>query len=102
MIVTLVFYVGGLVYFVFKLARIYQPSKRELYFAVRRSLTAFAVITILLILLTIVNAIICMSNFGCGLKPHLQSSKKVEERPDSTSFSLNDVKAPIPNRMTID
>ncbi|KAJ6785307.1 hypothetical protein PWT90_09224 [Aphanocladium album] len=102
MAVTLVLYVGGLVYFVFKLVRIYQPSYKLLYIAVRRSLTAFAVITILLIILTIANGIICMRNFGCGLKPHLQSRKKVEENPDAMSFSLNDVKGAVPNRMTID
>lgn len=102
MIVTLVFYIGGLVYFVFKLVRIYQPGYKDLYIAVRKSLTAFAVITILLIILTIANGIICMRNFGAGLKPHLQSSKKVEESPDAMSFSLNDVKATVPSRMTID
>ncbi|OAA81239.1 hypothetical protein LEL_00784 [Akanthomyces lecanii RCEF 1005] len=102
MAVTLVFYIGGLVYFVFKLVRIYQPGYKDLYTAVRKSLTAFAVITILLIILTIANGIICMRNFGAGLKPHLQSSKKVEESPDAMSFSLNDVKATVPSRMTID
>ncbi|KAM3561122.1 hypothetical protein MY1884_002545 [Beauveria asiatica] len=102
MAVTLVLYIGGLVYFVFKLVRIYQPGFKELYIAVRKSLTAFAVITILLILLTIFNGVICMRNFGAGLKPHLQSSRKVEENPDAMSFSLNDVKAAVPNRMTIE
>lgn len=102
MAVVLVLYAGGLVYFVFKLVRIYQPGYSELYIAVRKSLTAFAVITILLIILTIANGIICMRNFGSGLKPHLQAKAKVEENPDAMSFSLNDVKAAVPNRMTID
>jgi hypothetical protein len=68
-------------------------------------LTAFAVITILLILLTIINAVVCMLNFGKGLKPHLQSlsrKRKVEEKPDANSINMQDVKPQIPSRMTID
>ena len=102
MIAVIILYLGGLSYFIFKLVRIYQPGHKQNYEAVRKSLTAFAVITILLILLTITNAIICMRNFGEGLKPHLMSSKKLEEKPDANSISLNDVKPQQPSRMTIE
>lgn len=99
---VIVLYLGGLSYFIFKLVRIYQPGYKASYEAVRKSLTAFAVITILLIILTITNAIICMRNFGLGLKPHLNSKRKVEEKPDLNSINLQDVKPQIPSRMTID
>ena len=75
MIVTILCYLGGLAYFIFKLARMYQPAKRDNYLPVRKNLTSFAVITILLLLLTIVNACVCMANFNKGLKPHIFKRK---------------------------
>ncbi|KAM0259977.1 hypothetical protein ACHAQJ_003070 [Trichoderma viride] len=103
MICVIVLYFGGLSYFIFKLFRIYEPSRASSYFAVRKSLTAFAVITILLIICTIINAIICMHNFGSGLKAHLLTARKDEEKGnDINSFGMNDVKSPMQNRMTID
>ncbi|KAL9480160.1 hypothetical protein ACSS6W_004946 [Trichoderma asperelloides] len=102
MICVIVLYFGGLSYFIFKLFRIYEPSRASSYFAVRKSLTAFAVITILLIIMTIINAIICMHNFGSGLKAHLLSTRKVDEKTDINSFGMSDVKTPMQNRMTID
>ncbi|KAG6038080.1 hypothetical protein E4U41_004589 [Claviceps citrina] len=102
MICIIILFLGGLSYFIFKLVRIYQPSHATSYYAVRKSLSAFAVITIMLIVLTIVNAIICTNNFGKGLKPHLLASRKIEEKPDATSISMHDVKPQISSRMTID
>ena len=104
MIGVIVLYLGGLSYFLFKLVRIYQVGHKEDYEAVKRSLTAFAVITILLIILTIINAIVCMRNFGNGLKAHLLTSHKVEEKPDLNSIHMQDVKPQNSNanRMTID
>ncbi|KAL6862941.1 hypothetical protein ACO1O0_003184 [Amphichorda felina] len=99
MVAVIILYHGGLVYFLFKLVRIW--TFKNYYEAVRKSLTAFAVITILLIILTIANAIVCMLNFGAGLKTHLLASKKHDDHPDLNSVSLNDVK-PQPSRMTID
>ncbi|KEZ45963.1 Uncharacterized protein SAPIO_CDS1355 [Scedosporium apiospermum] len=104
MLFTIVCYLGALTYFIFKLVRIYQARTQATYRPVRKSLTAFSVITILLILLTIANAIICMRNFGAGLKDHLtSSSRRDEEKPDLNSINLNDLKQPqVPSRMTID
>jgi hypothetical protein len=84
--------------------RIYQPGHKENYQAVTRSLTAFAVITILLIILTIVNAFVCMNNFNKGLKDHLlRDSRGGEEKADANSYNLQDVKhTQLPSRMTID
>ncbi|KAK3329073.1 hypothetical protein B0H66DRAFT_571757 [Apodospora peruviana] len=96
-------YFGGLAYFFFKLVRIYQPLKSAHYEAVKRSLTAFAVLTIILIILTIINAFICMSNFGNGLKAHLVRPKGQDpEKEDANSYQLHDQKPQLPSRMTID
>lgn len=100
--VIIILYFGGLAYFFFKLVRIYQPGHSDFYLPVRRSLTAFAVLTILLIILTIANAFICMSNFNAGLKQHLLKPSRDVEKPDANSISLNDVKPQLPSRMTID
>jgi hypothetical protein len=102
MIAIIFLYFGGLSYFIFKLARMYQEAYEENYIAARRSLTAFAVITILLILLTISNAIVCMYHFNKGLKAHLLAPTRNEEKADLNSISLQDAKAPAPSRMTID
>ncbi|KAL2270840.1 hypothetical protein VTJ83DRAFT_211 [Remersonia thermophila] len=102
-IVVILLYFGGLAYFFFKLVRIYQPGHSQDYLAVRRSLTAFAVLTIILIILTIINAFICMSNFDKGLKAHLVKPAGPDpEKEDANSYQLNEHKPPLPSRMTID
>ncbi|KAF5518792.1 UPF0658 Golgi apparatus membrane protein [Colletotrichum aenigma] len=103
MICVLVLYFGALSYFIFKLVRIYQPATRDQYQPVRKSLTAFTVITILLIICTIVNCVVCMRNFNAGLKTHLRKpSKDLEKNPDLNSINLQDVKPSVASRMTID
>lgn len=102
MIVIMILYLGGLAYFIYKLARIYDPIEQQYYMPVRKSLTAFAVLTIILIILTIINALVCLFNFGRGLKHHLNSPRQEIDK-DQASYSMNDVKqAPLPTRMTID
>lgn len=71
MVVVVVFYLAALAYYIFKLVRIYSP-KVTIYSSVRKSLASFAVLAILLIVVTIAYAIICSTNFGKGLKPHIQ------------------------------
>ncbi|KAH6651170.1 hypothetical protein F5144DRAFT_77723 [Chaetomium tenue] len=100
---VILLYFGGLAYFFFKLVRIYQPGHSQDYDAVRRSLTAFAVLTIILIILTIINGFICMSNFGAGLKAHLlRPTAPDPEKEDANSYQMNDQKPTLPSRMTID
>ena len=102
MIVAIVLYLGGLAYFIFKLSRIYDETHKQFYRSVQKSLTTFAVLTIILIVLTIINAMICMFNFGAGLKQHLENKPQREMDKDQASYSMNDVKPSIPSRMTID
>lgn len=108
---VILLYFGGLAYFFFKLVRIYQPGHAQNYQAVRKSLTAFAVLTIILIILTIINAFVCMHNFGAGLKNHLvgagggrrQARRGSDpEKYDANSYQLQDQKPQLPTRMTID
>jgi hypothetical protein len=99
---VIVVYFGGLAYFLFKLVRIYQPVKAQDYLAVRKSLTAFAVITIILIILTIINAVICMTNFNHGLKNHLVSTSVDDEEKVNNGYQMQDQKPQLTNRMTID
>ncbi|KAI1267697.1 hypothetical protein F5Y18DRAFT_308464 [Xylariaceae sp. FL1019] len=102
MVCVMILYLGGLTYFIYKLARIYEPSQAAIYMPVRKSLTAFAVLTIILIVLTITNALVCMFNFGHGLKQHLLKAPQAGVDKDQQSYSMNDVKAAQPSRMTID
>lgn len=96
----MILYVGGLAYFLFKLARIYQPGHVEQYLPVQKSLTIFAVLTIVLIILTIINTLMCIHNFGKGLKPFILK-RKVRGGEEGTE--LLDVKhEPELGRMTID
>jgi len=82
----------------------YQPSRQAAYLAARRSLTTFAVITVILIVLTIANAIACTRNFDKGLKPHITKKKleNEEEKDMSTEMQPSMAHGPVPSRMTID
>ena len=105
-----VFYFAALAYFVFKLVRMYFGPKPRVddYIPARRSLTTFAVITVLLLLITIVYCLICTFNFKKGLKPHV-TGKSMHQR--SASLEMNklysNVETPLgggpgPSRIMID
>ncbi|MCJ1339281.1 hypothetical protein MMC09_004570 [Bachmanniomyces sp. S44760] len=104
MIVIIFLYFAGLAYFIFKLERMYSTKKEKVYEPVRQPLTTFAVITVILIILTIINAIMCTLNFNKGLKPHIANRKveNEEEKAYMTTEMPNLAHAPVPNRMTID
>lgn len=108
MIAIILLYIAGLAYFIFKLVRMYEPIRSLQYKDVRKSLTTFAVLAIVLILLTIINAVMCTVNFAQGLKPYI-ASRKVESEDEKPSMmempdipSQNKYGAPVPSRMTID
>ncbi|KAL7271878.1 hypothetical protein RUND412_005333 [Rhizina undulata] len=98
--VVVVIFIASLAYFIFKLVRMYQQPYAESYKPARRSLTTFAVITIILICLTIFNAITCMMNFDKGLKPHI-SKRKVTDEEEKHSMTEMQHTNPT-SRMTID
>ncbi|CAN6648096.1 hypothetical protein TRVA0_023S00100 [Trichomonascus vanleenenianus] len=97
----IVVFFAGLAYFLFKMVRMYQPSQAYKYIAARKTLTAFAVITIIVIVATIVNAIICTINFGCGLK---QIVDRGNAEPEEEKYPLDNISSfqKSGTRMTID
>ncbi|OOO10124.1 Sec61beta family protein [Aspergillus oryzae] len=64
MIVIILLYFAALAYFLFKLYRIYDKNTYQEYLQAQRSLTFFAVITLVLIVMTIINA--CMYSKASG------------------------------------
>lgn len=103
MIFITFFYFAGLAYFIFKLIRMYQPGHMEVYIPVRKSLTVFAVLVIILIIMTIINSMMCMRNFRKGLKPFVMQRKiGTEEEKLAGMTELPDLKGVAPSRMTID
>ncbi|KAL3472927.1 hypothetical protein BJX99DRAFT_207510 [Aspergillus californicus] len=101
MVAIILLYFAALAYFLFKLVRMYQPATADKYLPARRSLTFFAVITLVLIVMTIINACICMHNFHEGLKPHI-NKKKTRPDAEKNSTELSNVAGQVPNRMMID
>lgn len=90
-------------YFIFKLVRMYHGPKVPTYIPVRTPLTTFAVITVILIILTIANAIACTMNFNKGLKPHIAKRKMESEDEKAYMTEMpNLVHGPVPSRMTIE
>ncbi|KAF2017879.1 hypothetical protein BU24DRAFT_345795 [Aaosphaeria arxii CBS 175.79] len=104
MIVIIIIYFIALAYFLFKLIRMYAADKERLldYMPARKSLTSFAVLTILLVIVTIVIACICTHNFNKGLKPHV-NSKKASATKGANGTEMPYVSGPQPSqRMEID
>ncbi|KAE8319097.1 hypothetical protein BDV41DRAFT_571415 [Aspergillus transmontanensis] len=89
MIVIILLYFAALAYFLFKLYRIYDKNTYQEYLQAQRSLTFFAVITLVLIVMTIINACMCMHNFHKGLKPHVNRKKARKEAEKTTELSSN-------------
>ncbi|KAL4928527.1 SEC61-beta family protein [Aspergillus undulatus] len=90
MIAIILLYFAAMAYFLFKLVRMYQPATENEYMVARRSLTFFAVITLILIVVTIIIACICMHNFHKGLKPHI-NKKKNGKNAEKNTIELSNV-----------
>ena len=103
MLACIFVYFVALAYFLFKLIRMYVADelRQEDYKPARKSLTAFAVLTILLLLFTIVIACICTHNFNKGLKPHVNKKSVTSDKAYGTE--MPSVAGPQPSqRMEID
>ena len=87
----------------------YEPGHREAYFPARKELTTFAVLTIILIMMTIINACMCANNFNRGLKPYV-TKRKLESQEEKNRYTYTTEMTtgpsgkltPVPSRMTID
>jgi len=98
-------YFAGMAYFIYKLIRIWYGPTIQYYQAAAKTLTIFAVITIILLVLTIATSIRCTMNFNMGLKPYINNRKPVaeEEKAYVTEMpNLAHPNAPAPSRMTIE
>ncbi|KAJ5084818.1 hypothetical protein NUU61_009397 [Penicillium alfredii] len=100
MIAIILLFFAAMAYFCFKLFRIYAPATRPDYLPAQTSMTFFAIITLILIVITIINACMCMHNFNRGLKPHI-NKKKTPEEEKTTELSSN-IGSQVPSRMMID
>lgn len=89
-------------YFCFKLYRMYDARTAPEYLPARTSMVFFAVITLILIVATIINACMCANNFNRGLKPHINSKKQAKAEEKTTELSSNIGAAQAPSRMMID
>ncbi|KAF2100599.1 hypothetical protein NA57DRAFT_35924 [Rhizodiscina lignyota] len=106
---VMIWYFAALAYFMFKLVRMYASDQKRIqdYLPARRTLTSFAVITILLMAITIFVACWCMRNYGKGLKQYVNSSKRRSRDADDKLY-LQDVPSGPggagegPSRMVID
>ena len=106
MIVIIVVYFMALAYFLFKLVRMYAADYARLqdYKPARKSLTSFAVLTIMLLLTTIIIACWCTHNFNKGLKPHVSGKRDIGGGgKQATATEMPYVSGPQPGgRMEID
>lgn len=89
MSVTLAYFVCAMAYFLFKLTRMYTGPKSSFYGNAKRPLAVFAILTLALLVMSIVNAGICMRNFNCGLKNYVRQ-RRVGTNPESSPECSND------------
>lgn len=61
------------------MVRMYSSSHEGPYIPARKELTTFAVLTIILILLTIGNACLFANNYNKGLKPYVTKSSTLDD-----------------------
>jgi len=91
------------------MVRMYSASHSMFYLNARKELTAFAIITIVLIVMTIVNACMCAHNFNKGLMPYI-TRRKLENTVEKGRYPMSTELgqgsggklAQMPSRMTID
>ncbi|KAL1922762.1 uncharacterized protein VTP21DRAFT_9138 [Calcarisporiella thermophila] len=61
----------GVVYFCYKIRRMYDPTQAHKYENIIKFLTTYAAMSLAALTLTFANACMCWRNFGKGLKQHL-------------------------------
>jgi hypothetical protein len=73
-----------------------ETQRRSEYLPARKTLTLFAVVTIVFLVVTIIAACWCTHNFNKGLKPHISKSSRMKEEMEGgggghQKFSMGDV-----------
>ncbi|KAI8323401.1 hypothetical protein GQ54DRAFT_272804, partial [Martensiomyces pterosporus] len=62
---------GSTAYFVYKCARMYDPKQEEKYAKQRPMMTYYTIISLVVIAATLYQAVVCLANFGYGLKERI-------------------------------
>ncbi|VUC38225.1 unnamed protein product [Clonostachys rosea] len=101
MAITIILYFGGLAYFAYKTYRIGSDAETW-YLYMKKPLITFAVLTIVMILVTIVIAIIVITGFGKGLKNYFETPTSDEEGDGKDAFNMTGTGNPRHSRITID
>jgi uncharacterized protein (DUF58 family) len=78
--------------FVLTLLRMHSSNDSTAFSSVRISLTLFAGVSLLLLLLTLINSVMCILNFNKGLKNHVNPPKK--RRKNSVTLELQENENP--------
>jgi hypothetical protein len=78
--------------FVLTLFRMHSVKTSVDFSSVRVSLTLFAGVSVLLMLITVITSVACIINFGKGLKNHTNPPKK--RRKDSVTLELQESETP--------
>ncbi|CAG9941754.1 unnamed protein product [Clonostachys rosea f. rosea IK726] len=101
MVITIILYFGGLSYFAYKTYRIGSDAETW-YLYMKKPLITFAVLTIVMILVTIVIAIIVITGFGKGLKNYFETPTSDEEGDGKDAFNMTGTGNNRHSRITID
>jgi amino acid transporter len=73
-----------------------SPTRKAQYAPARKTLTVFAVITIICLIMTIVIAVWCALNYNKGLKPHiLRRSRSSSVGTDGGSYEGKESQYPL-------
>lgn len=105
MAICFLLYLAALSYFSYKLSQLTssKPNLVHYYKAVRKPLITFAVVTLVMDLATIANAILCTFNFGKGLRDYFESKGKNDESQQGQNMSnLEQGRNNRVSRLTID
>ncbi|KAI9047236.1 hypothetical protein LZ554_008690 [Drepanopeziza brunnea f. sp. 'monogermtubi'] len=98
-----IMHLAGLGYFIYKLVVIYTWEEvRYMYEAGWTMLNFFAGASIALLFLTVVNSIVCLCNFGKGLKVYLIPNEKEEDSLVSYEPSMLAYNPPAARRLSLD
>ncbi|KAH9921972.1 uncharacterized protein BXZ73DRAFT_51602 [Epithele typhae] len=93
---------GAMLYFVYKLQKVVRFHDTEAYRDVWKTLSTFSAFAIILLLVTIIFAVLVMSNFGRGLKEQIERNKhKKGLSRANTQYVHRGPMATHPNRMSI-
>ncbi|KXN68402.1 hypothetical protein CONCODRAFT_19000 [Conidiobolus coronatus NRRL 28638] len=93
-VITLVSMMGflvGLAYFIFKTYRIFDKETAYKYYDYKKFLTLFAVLSIVVLTVSYILTLLCYLNFGKGLERHIHPSNALNlERPPQAHIDLGD------------